>query len=76
MPKANLTLDTKLIIPTQVMSRLVGEETVPAAWRSTVGVIKLSQVTPWHPGKPFLYDLTIDILRHGKTIGEILKRTQ
>lgn len=47
--------------------RLVGEETVPAAWRSTLGVVKLKQVTPWFVGKPFLYDLTIDVLHGGET---------
>lgn len=51
--------------------KLVGEETVSSAWRSTIGVVKLSQVTPWHPGKPFLYDLAIDIQRGEKTIDSV-----
>jgi len=49
----------------------VGEETVPAAWRSTLGVLKLSRVIPWQLGKPFLYDLTLDTLRDGKVIDSV-----
>ena len=45
---------------------LVGEDTVPAAWRSTIAVLKLKRVVPWQAGKPFLYDLTMDTLRGGK----------
>jgi len=48
--------------------KVVGEETVPAAWRSTVGVLELKQVKRWHPGKPFLYDLLIEVKRDGKVI--------
>jgi hypothetical protein len=50
---------------------LVGEETAPAAWRSTLAVLKLSRVVAWEPGKPFLYDLTIDTLREGKVLDTV-----
>lgn len=50
---------------------LVAEETVPANWRNTIGVLKLSRVKPWHPGKPFLYDLTIEILRNGRPVDTV-----
>jgi hypothetical protein len=46
--------------------KLVGEETVPAAWRTTLGVVRLNKVTLWQPGRAFLYDLTIEVLRNGK----------
>ncbi len=51
--------------------RLVGEETVPAAWRSTLAVLKLSRVVAWQPGKPFLYDLAMDTLRGGKVLDSV-----
>ncbi len=31
--------------------KLVGEDTVPAAWRSSIAVLKLSRVVPWQPGE-------------------------
>lgn len=46
--------------------KLVGEETVPANWRATHAVLKLSTVKPWQPGKPFLYDLVVEVLRNGR----------
>jgi beta-galactosidase/beta-glucuronidase len=51
--------------------QLAGEETVPAAWRSSLAVLKLSRVVPWQPGKPFLYDLTLDTLRDGKVLDSV-----
>ncbi len=51
--------------------RPVGEETVPAAWRNTLGVLKLSEIKPWSPKAPFLYDLTIDVLRDGKVVDSV-----
>ena len=50
---------------------LVGEDTMPAAWHSTITVLKLKQVVPWQAGKPFLYDLTIDTLRGGKVLDSV-----
>ncbi len=50
---------------------IVGEEAVGANWRSTLGVLELSEITPWHPGKPFLYDLTIDIERNGEPVDSV-----
>ena len=49
----------------------VAEEIVPAAWRNTLAVLKLGKVVPWHPGKPFLYDLTIETLRDGKVTDSV-----
>jgi len=51
--------------------KIVGEEVVPAAWRSTLGVIQLSEVEPWWPGKPFLYDLSIELKRDGEVIDTV-----
>ena len=44
---------------------------MPAAWRSTLAVLKLKRVVPWQAGKPFLYDLTIDTLRDGKVLDSV-----
>jgi beta-galactosidase/beta-glucuronidase len=49
----------------------VGEETIPAAWRNTLGMVSLSKVTAWEPGKPFLYDLQIDIIRSGSVLDTV-----
>jgi hypothetical protein len=49
----------------------VGEEIVPASWRNTLGVLKLSRVVPWQVGKPFLYDLTIETLKGDKVIDSV-----
>lgn len=51
--------------------KLVGEEVVPANWRNTIGVLKLSTVKLWHPGKPFLYDLGITVKRNGKPVDTV-----
>ncbi|MCC6729542.1 MAG: beta-galactosidase [Chthonomonadales bacterium] len=45
---------------------IVADEMVPAAWRGTAAALKLKQVRPWFPGRPFLYDVRIDVLRDGK----------
>jgi len=50
---------------------IVGEEAVAAAWRSTLGVLELSEINPWHPGKPFLYDLVIEVERNGEPIDRV-----
>ncbi len=50
---------------------LVGEGTAPAAWRSTMAVLKLKRIVPWQAGKPFLYDLTLDTLRGGKVVDSV-----
>ena len=49
----------------------VGEGTIAAGWRTTVGALKLKRVTAWWPGKPFLYDLTIDVERGGEVIDSV-----
>lgn len=51
--------------------RLVGEETVPANWRGTEAVVKLSKVVLWQPGKGNLYDLVIDVLRGKETLDTV-----
>ncbi len=49
----------------------VGEEIVPAAWRNTLGMLKLSETRSWSPQSPFLYDLTIDVLRDGRVVDSV-----
>ncbi len=49
----------------------MGEAAFPAAWRSTSGALQLKRVTPWRPGKPFLYDLTVEVLRSGKVVDAV-----
>jgi len=63
--------DVKLRVRAYAEGRMVGEATVPAAWRSTLAVVKLRRVVPWQPGKPFLYDLTLDTLRHGQVLDRV-----
>ncbi len=58
----------KLRVRAYADGRLAAEETVPAAWRYTIAVLKLRRVVPWQPGKPFLYDLTLETLRDGKVL--------
>ena len=50
---------------------LVGEDTVAAAWHSTITVLKFKRVVPWQAAKPFLYDLTMDTLRGGKVLDSV-----
>ena len=50
---------------------LVGEEAVPAAWRNTVGVLQLNQVQAWDPSNPFLYDLSVEIVRSGQVLDSV-----
>lgn len=50
----------------------VGEETIPAAGRPALGVIRLAQVVPWEPGKPYLYDVVIET-RRGETVLDRVK---
>ncbi|MGA2498710.1 MAG: glycoside hydrolase family 2 TIM barrel-domain containing protein [Tepidisphaeraceae bacterium] len=51
--------------------QVVGEDTVPANWRSTPAMLKLSKVVAWEPGKPYLYDLLIETLKDGKVIDTV-----
>ncbi|HPD17505.1 MAG TPA: glycoside hydrolase family 2 TIM barrel-domain containing protein [Planctomycetota bacterium] len=50
---------------------IIGEEAVGAAWRSTLGVLELSEINPWFPGEPALYDLLIEIERDGEPIDTV-----
>ncbi len=61
----------KVRLKAMIGEKVVGEEVCAAAWRCTQGVIKLSEVTPWEPGKPFLYDLVIEVERDGKMIDAV-----
>jgi len=61
----------KVHLKALIGEKVVGEEACPAAWRATQGVVKLSEVTPWQPGKPFLYDLIIEVERDGKVIDSV-----
>jgi len=63
--------NAKVRLRATIGQKTVGEETVAAGWRSTTAVLKLSQVIPWQPGKPFLYDLTIEVLRNGKALDTV-----
>jgi len=62
---------TKVRLRAYAGGKLVGEEIVPANWRNTLGVLKLSTVKLWHPGKPFLYDLTITVERGGRVLDTV-----
>ncbi len=62
---------TRVRLQAYAGGKLVGEEVVPANWRNTLGVLKLSTVKLWHPGKPFLYDLVITVERNGKAVDTV-----
>jgi hypothetical protein len=49
----------------------VATEDIPAAWRSTLGVLSIPNPRRWEVGAPFLYDLTITILRDGKVDDQV-----
>ncbi len=51
--------------------KVVGEEVVPANWRSTLAVLPLAEVRAWGPGEPFLYDLEIEIARDGRVLDRV-----
>jgi hypothetical protein len=51
--------------------KVVAEENVPAARRGATAVLQLERVVPWEPGKPFLYDLAIEVLRDGKVLDTV-----
>jgi hypothetical protein len=61
----------KVHLKAAIGDKIVGEEVCPAAWRGTQGVIKLTEVNAWWPGKPFLYDLAIELEREGKVIDSV-----
>jgi len=65
------TRDVRVRLKAMVGDKVVGEEVCPASWRATQGVIKLSEVVPWQPGKPFLYDLLIELERDGTIIDSV-----
>lgn len=64
------TKGAKVRLIASVGGKWVGQETLPAAWQ-TVGVVPIRNPRPWGPGKPFLYDLTIEIMREGKVIDSV-----
>jgi len=49
----------------------VGEETVAAGWREARAAVKLSKLALWHPGKPTLYDLDVELLRGQRTVDRV-----
>ena len=49
----------------------VGEDVVPASWRSTLAVVPLEEVEPWEPGSPFLYDLDLLLERDGSVVDRV-----
>ena len=50
---------------------LVGEETVNANWRATQAVLPLKTIRKWQPGKPFLYELLIEVEQGGKVVDTV-----
>ncbi|NLI00727.1 MAG: beta-galactosidase [Chthonomonadales bacterium] len=51
--------------------KAVAVETVPANWRNTLAVLRLPSVRLWQPGKPYLYTLTIEVIRKGKVTDSV-----
>lgn len=51
--------------------RMVGKAAVPAAWRDTKVVLRLSQRRLWSVQDPFLYRLRLELTSGGKTIDAV-----
>ena len=51
--------------------RLVSEELVPAAWRSTLAVLPIAEPRLWEPGSPHLYDLKLTVEAGGEVLDEV-----
>ena len=64
------TEGVKVRLRARADGRAAGTRTVQADWQVNAAV-KLRPVRLWMPGKPFLYDLTIETLRDGKVIDSV-----
>jgi hypothetical protein len=51
--------------------RPVASEETPAAWRSTMAVLRIPAARLWQVGAPYLYDLKITLQRDGRTLDEV-----
>jgi hypothetical protein len=51
--------------------RVVAQDTVPCAGRATAAVLTIPNPILWEPGKPFLYDLNLTILKGNQTLDEV-----
>jgi hypothetical protein len=51
--------------------RLVGEENVRVSGRVALGVVQLTEVTPWSPERPFLYDVTAVLERREQVLDRV-----
>ena len=51
--------------------RTVASEETPAAWRSTMAVLRIPAARLWQVGSPYLYDLKITLQRDGRTLDEV-----
>lgn len=60
--------DTRVRVRAMAEGKQVAEEIVPAVWRNTMAMLKLERVVAWEPGKPFLYDLTIETMQGDKVV--------
>jgi len=64
------TKGVKLRLVASADGKPVGEETVTAAWQ-TSAALTIKNPKAWEPGDPFLYDLTIEIVRDGKVVDSV-----
>jgi beta-galactosidase/beta-glucuronidase len=64
------TKGAKLRLTALAAGKPVAEQTVAAAWHTTAEV-SIKDPRPWAPGSPFLYDLTIEVLRDGKPVDSV-----
>ena len=65
------TADVEVRLTAYAGDEIVGEDVVAPAWRSTMAVVELSDITAWWPAKPFLYDLMIEIERDGEVLDSV-----
>lgn len=49
----------------------VATAVAPASWRSTMTMLEVEDPIRWHPGEPYLYDLTLTVERDGQVLDEV-----
>lgn len=49
----------------------VASAVAPASWRSTMAMLEVKNPIRWHPGEPYLYDVTMTVERDGQVLDEV-----
>jgi len=67
---AGPTPGARVRLTAKAEGKTVGEETVDVAWQ-TGATLTIKSPKPWSPDTPFLYDLSIEVLRDGKVVDAV-----